>query len=79
VRHGMRGRGVGQMLVQRAIAAAPALRFDRYVACIRSDSTASQSLFRHCGFTRWGCLPGVMKSGTQRFDLLMFGLAIKQG
>jgi L-amino acid N-acyltransferase YncA len=76
VRHGLRGRGIGRLLLQRAIAAAPALRFDRYVACIRSDSAASQALFRGCGFSRWGCLPGVMKSRSRRFDLLMYGLAI---
>src|SRR5688500_16422462 len=61
VRHALRGQGLGRVLLQRGIAAAPALRYDRYVACIRSDNTASQALFRNCGFEHWGCLLGVMQ------------------
>lgn len=76
VRHGLRGQGVGRVLLQRAIAAAPALRYDRYVACIRSDNAASQALFARCGFERWGCLLGVMQTRCRRFDMHLYGLMI---
>lgn len=77
VRHALRGRGLGRVLLQRAIAAAPALRYDRYVACIRSDNAASAALFTSCGFERWGCVLGVMQTPGKRFDMDLYGLEMK--
>lgn len=76
VRQAQRGRGLGRALVERAIAAAPMLGYDRYAACVRSDDAAALALFRGLGFHTWGCLPGVLQSAGQRFDVLVFGIEL---
>jgi len=79
VRHRLRGQGIGRRLLKHAIDAAPMLRFDRYVAAVRSDNAASLNLFRSLGFARWGRLPGVAQCADLRHDLLLFGRVVGKG
>lgn len=79
VRHGLRGVGIGRVLIERAVAVAPILGYDRYVACIRSDNLQSKRLFLSCGFVPWGSMPGVMQCMGRRFDLDVYGLVLDKG
>jgi len=66
-------RGVGRYLVRRALREAPLWGVDRLTAFIWHDNVASQSLFRSLGFSPWGALPGVVRVGEQRLNMLIFG------
>lgn len=68
-----RGRGVGQRLLQHAIAHAPSLGITALVGLIFGHNEASLKLFERLGFERWAFLPGVAQlDGVQR-DLVMLG------
>lgn len=66
-------RGVGRYLLRRAMREAPLWGLDRLMAVIWHDNVASQSLFRSQGFLPWGALPGVVRVGEQRLNMLIFG------
>jgi L-amino acid N-acyltransferase YncA len=68
-----RGRGVGQRLLQHAIAHAPSLGITALVGLIFGHNELSLKLFERLGFERWAFLPGVAQlDGVQR-DLVMVG------
>src|SRR5437016_6753029 len=68
-----RGRGVGQRLLQHAIAHASSLGITALVGLIFGHNERSLKLFERLGFERWAFLPGVAQlDGVQR-DLVMMG------
>src|SRR5437016_6920330 len=68
-----RGRGVGQRLLQHAIAHASSLGITALVGLIFGHNELSLKLFERLGFERWAFLPGVAQlDGVQR-DLVMMG------
>ena len=68
-----RRRGVGQRLLQHAIARAPSLGITALVGLIFGHNERSLKLFERLGFERWAFLPGVAQlDGVQR-DLVIVG------
>lgn len=69
-------RGIGQTLLQRAIALSPSLGIKTLLGFIFADNHPSLRLFEEFGFQRWGYLPGVAKFGHQEQDLVIVGLRL---
>jgi len=70
-------QGVGQQLLQRAIAYSPALGLDTLVGFIFAHNEPSLKLFEKLNFSEWGYLPRVAElEGVER-DLTIVGLRIK--
>jgi phosphinothricin acetyltransferase len=68
-----RRRGVGQQLLERAIAQAPSIGITALVGLIFGHNEPSLKLFRRFGFERWGFFPAVAQlDGTDR-DLVVMG------
>jgi len=68
-----RRRGVGQRLLEQAIARAPSLGITALVGLIFGHNEPSLKLFQRLGFERWGFFPGVAQlDGVQR-DLVVMG------
>src|SRR6266480_7573188 len=68
-----RRRGVGQRLLEQAIARAPSLGITALVGLIFGHNEPSLKLFQRFGFERWGFFPGVAQlDGVQR-DLVVMG------
>jgi phosphinothricin acetyltransferase len=68
-----RRRGVGQELLERAIAHAPSLGLEALVGLIFGHNEPSLKLFQRLGFERWGFLPGVAQLDGVERDLVMMG------
>ncbi len=69
----LRRRGVGQRLLEQAIARAPSLGITALVGLIFGHNEPSLKLFQRLGFERWGILPGVAQlEGVER-DLVVMG------
>jgi phosphinothricin acetyltransferase len=69
-----RGRGVGQRLLQHAIARAPSLGITALIGLIFGHNGRSLKLFERLGFERWAFLPGVAQLDGVHRDLVMVGL-----
>jgi L-amino acid N-acyltransferase YncA len=68
-----RHRGVGQRLLEQAIARAPSLGITALVGLIFGHNEPSLKLFQRLGFERWGFFPGVAQlEGVER-DLVVMG------
>jgi L-amino acid N-acyltransferase YncA len=68
-----RRRGVGQRLLEQAIARAPSLGITALVGLIFGHNEPSLKLFQRLGFEHWGFFPGVAQlDGVQR-DLVVMG------
>src|SRR5947199_10488063 len=68
-----RRRGVGQRLLEHAIARAPSLGITALIGLIFGHNEPSLKLFERFGFERWAFLPGFAQlDGVQR-DLVMMG------
>jgi len=68
-----RRRGVGQRLLEQAIARAPSLGITALVGLIFGHNEPNLKLFQSLGFERWGFFPGVAQlDGIQR-DLVVMG------
>lgn len=74
---GARGKGLGRMLLQRAIAAAPRLSIRTLLGFIFGHNEASLRLFETHGFVRWGVLPGVASLDGVERDLVIVGLRVE--
>ena len=74
---GARGKGLGKMLLQRAIAAAPRLSIRTLLGFIFGHNEASLRLFETQGFARWGVLPGVASLDGVERDLVIVGLRVE--
>src|SRR5215471_16434854 len=68
-----RSRGVGQELMERAIARAPSLGLAALVGLIFGHNEPSLKLFQRLGFERWGFFPGVARLDGIERDLVVMG------
>jgi len=68
-----RGRGLGSILLQRAIDHAPSLKVTNLVGLIFGHNAPSLALFERHGFARWGFLPGVALLDDLERDLVIVG------
>jgi L-amino acid N-acyltransferase YncA len=68
-----RCRGVGQRLLEQAIARAPSLGITALVGLIFGHNEPSLKLFQRLGFERWGFLPGVAHLDGVARDLVVMG------
>jgi L-amino acid N-acyltransferase YncA len=65
--------GVGQRLLERAIARAPSLGITALVGLIFGHNEPSLKLFQRFGFERWAFLPGVAQLDGVERDLVVMG------
>ena len=68
-----RRRGVGQRLLQQAIARAPSLGITALVGLIFGHNEPSLKLFQRFGFERWGFFPAVAQLDGVKRDLVVMG------
>ena len=68
-----RRRGVGQRLLEQAIARAPSLGITALVGLIFGHNESSLKLFQCLGFERWGFFPGVAQLDGVERDLVVMG------
>ncbi len=68
-----RRRGVGQRLLEQAIARAPSLGIAALVGLIFGHNEPSLKLFQRLGFERWGFFPGVAQLDGVERDLVVMG------
>src|SRR5438270_6307443 len=68
-----RRSGVGQCLLQQAIARAPSLGITALVGLIFGHNEPSLKLFQRFGFERWAFLPGVAQLDGVERDLVVMG------
>jgi len=68
-----RRRGVGQRLLEQAIARAPSLGITALVGLIFGHNEPSLKLFQRLGFERWGFFPGVAQLDGVERDLVVMG------
>jgi L-amino acid N-acyltransferase YncA len=66
--------GVGQRLLEEAIARAPSLGITVLVGLIFGHNEPSLKLFQRFGFERWGFFPGVAQLDDVKRDLVVVGL-----
>lgn len=67
-----RGRGVGNALLEKAIADSPDLKITALIGCIFAHNEPSLRLFARLGFERWGFLPRVaLVDGVDRGVVVM--------
>ena len=71
-----RQKGLGRMLLERAIAHAPSLSVRTLLGFIFAHNQASLRLFEAQGFARWGTLPRVAMLDTVERDLIIVGLRL---
>ncbi len=68
--------GIGRKLLERAIAAAPALKLATLLGFIFADNHPSLKLFQQFDFEQWGYLPRVAKFDRGDQDLVILGRRI---
>jgi phosphinothricin acetyltransferase len=68
-----RRRGVGQRLLEQAIARAPSLGVTALVGLIFGHNEPSLKLFQRLGFEHWGFFPGVAQLDGVERDLVVMG------
>ncbi len=68
-----RRRGVGQRLLEHAIARAPSLGITALIGLIFGHNEPSLKLFERFGFERWAFLPGVAQLDSMERDLIVMG------
>ena len=68
-----RRRGIGQRLLEEAIARAPSLGMTALVGLIFGHNEPSLKLFQQFGFERWGFFPGVAQLDGVKRDLVVMG------
>ena len=68
-----RRRGVGQQLLEQAIARAPSLGIAALVGLIFGHNEPSLKLFQRLGFERWGFFPGVAELDGVERNLVVMG------
>lgn len=68
-----RRQGIGNLLLQEAIAAAPQLNIQILLGFIFAHNQASLKLFYKHGFERWGFFPQVAELDAQLKDLAILG------
>jgi phosphinothricin acetyltransferase len=76
VDEGERGKGVGSILLDHALKAAPPYGFSMLVAILLNKNPASVGLLDKFGFTCWGTMPGIARIGQEEADHLYYGLKL---
>ncbi|SAY51643.1 GNAT family N-acetyltransferase [Neisseria weaveri] len=76
VRQGMRGVGVGKVLLCSMLERAPSLGIKNVIAVIFGHNHASINLFHSFGFQEWGRLPEVCDLETSLADIVLLGKKI---
>ncbi|KMJ58418.1 phosphinothricin acetyltransferase [Bacillus sp. LL01] len=71
-----RGRGLGAVLLDRAVKECPSLRIENLLAFIFSHNVPSINLFKKFGFEQWGFLPEVAELDSVKRDLVIMGRRI---
>lgn len=71
-----RGKGIGSMLLEHAIAVAPSFGFSILIAILLNRNSVSIALLEKFGFSRWGTMPGIAKIDDQLADHLYYGLKL---
>jgi len=72
-----RGKGIGSLLLQRAIDESPWLGIDNIVGLVFGHNEPSLALLKKFGFQEWGRLPRVaVLDGVER-DLVMIGINLR--
>ena len=71
-----RGKGIGSMLLEHAIAVAPSFGFSILIAILLNRNSVSIALLEKFGFSRWGIMPGIAKIDNQLADHLYYGLKL---
>jgi phosphinothricin acetyltransferase len=79
VADGWQRRRIGRMLLERAVAEAPALGLRTLLGFIFGHNTPSLRLFEHMGFERWGLLPRVAELDGVERDLVIVGRRVGEG
>lgn len=72
-----RHKGLGKLLLQRAIAHSPGYGIKTLLGFIFAENQPSLHLFEQLGFQRWGYLPKVAEFGTIERDLVIMGLRLE--
>jgi phosphinothricin acetyltransferase len=72
----VRGRGLGQRLLNYALEACPALGIRTVLGFIFAHNPASLALFERNGFARWANLPDVAELDGVRRSLIIVGKAL---
>jgi phosphinothricin acetyltransferase len=73
VHDGHRRAGIGRLLLAHAVAQAPQLGIDTFLAFIFAHNLPSLALFERFGFTQWGALPRIaVLDGIER-DVVIAG------
>ena len=73
------GRGLGQMLLERAIARAHGLGLRTLLGFVFGHNEPSLRLFERLGFRRWGHLPRVADLDGIERDLIVLGRRVDDG
>lgn len=74
-----RRRGLGNVLLERAVAHAPQIGVTKLIALIFAHNQPSVRLFANHGFAEWGHLPGVcLLDGVER-DVVILGRKVGAG
>ncbi len=71
-----RGKGLGAILLEKAIKECPSLQIENLLAFIFSHNIPSVKLFEKFGFEQWGFLPGVAELDSIKRDLVIMGRRI---
>ncbi|MBC8207574.1 MAG: N-acetyltransferase [Desulfobulbaceae bacterium] len=71
-----RAQGLGNRLMDHAIAAAPALGLQHLFAILLDCNKTSIHLLEKKGFTRWGHLPGIVDLGVKVCGQYIYGRAL---
>ena len=74
----VQGKGVGSMLMERAIEAAREIGYRNLVAVIFDSNAASQSLAKKFGFERWGHIPDAVDIDGKKFGCDHWGLKLQK-
>lgn len=76
IKEGNRHKGIGKMLLQKAIDLAPALEVENLLAFIFGHNEPSLKLFKKFNFEQWAYLPSVAKLDGIYRDLVILGYKI---
>lgn len=76
IKEANRGRGIGKILLQKAIETAPCIGIENLLAFIFAHNKPSLALFNKFNFERWAYLPGVANLDGIYRDLVILGYKI---
>jgi phosphinothricin acetyltransferase len=74
-----RGRGLGKLLLQRAVEFAPTIEVKTLLGFVFGHNLASLALFEGQGFRTWARLPSVAELDGVERDLLILGRRLDSG